>query len=116
MSILHRSLLLPLFFCIDTGLISTPSKHLMPSPLPVAYMHSVHHTHTTTPNTQHHKIHACTSDVQHIHLQRVYNTVHPSISDVQYHPIHVPTQIATQRIHTMQCQEYIMHIHNTTCP
>ena len=107
---------MPLFFCTHTGSVATPNKHLVPSPLPGAHTYSVHQTHTTTPDTQHHAIHAPTPYIQCIHLQPMYNTVHPSILNVQDHPTHVHTQITTQRVHMLQYHDYMMHIHNTTCP
>ncbi len=74
--------------CPGTGLVSNlrlslgVETHPVPPPLPGAHTHSVHHTHTTTLDTQYHAIHAPTPDVQRIHLQQVCNTMHPSIPDV----------------------------------
>jgi len=127
---------------MHSGLIVTIEKHQVSSPQPCAPTHSVHHTHTTRHDIQHHAIHAPKPDIQHIHLHLVYNatkyiclhlmytstqyihlhpmynTIHTSIPNVQCHTIHVPTSGIQHNtihvLHRVQHNKYTCHDTPTT--
>ena len=95
---------------MHTRLISTPDKHLVPSPQPCAHTHILYHIHTTTHDIQCHEIHAPISDIQCIHPHLVYNTTqYIYIHEVQHNEYTCHDTTITQFTYIL------LHAWKTTC-
>jgi len=110
MLILILSSILSFYLCLY--FIRTPGRLLHPKNTQFLLLNHVHRhivciTHIQPHDIPHHEINASTPDIQHLHLHPVY-----TIQCIHLYPM----SNTTQRVHMLKYHDYMMHIHNTTCP